>query len=111
MLGSVCKAPKATDEMLAKELHDTHAKSKVLCRPKVRVAVSVVGVAKAHYYSTCYACLLCIYASVCKAPKATDEMLAKELHETHAKSKVLCRPKVRVVVSVVGVVGIVGVAC
>ena len=31
--------------------------------------------------------------SVCKAPKATDEMLAKELHETHAKSRVLCRPK------------------
>ena len=49
--------------------------------------------------------------SVCKAPKATDEMLAKELHETHAKSKVLCRPKVSVAVSVVGVVGIVGVAC
>lgn len=31
--------------------------------------------------------------SVCKAPKATDEMLAKELHESHAKSKILCRPK------------------
>ena len=35
MLDSTCKAPKATDEMLAKELHETHAKSKVLLRPKV----------------------------------------------------------------------------
>ena len=34
MLDSVCKAPKATDETLAAELHDAHAKSKILCRPK-----------------------------------------------------------------------------
>ena len=31
--------------------------------------------------------------STCKAPKATDEMLCSALHETHAKSKILCRPK------------------
>ena len=31
--------------------------------------------------------------SVCKAPKATDETLANQLHENHAKTKILCRPK------------------
>ena len=31
--------------------------------------------------------------SVCKAPKATDETLANQLHENHGKSKILCRPK------------------
>ena len=31
--------------------------------------------------------------SVCKAPKATDETLANQLHENHGRSKILCRPK------------------
>ncbi|KOO21444.1 myosin-like protein [Chrysochromulina tobinii] len=31
--------------------------------------------------------------SVCKAPKATDETLATTLHENHARTKILCRPK------------------
>ena len=31
--------------------------------------------------------------SVCKAPKATDETLANQLHENHARTKILCRPK------------------
>ena len=31
--------------------------------------------------------------SVCKAPKATDETLAAQLHENHARTKILCRPK------------------
>jgi len=31
--------------------------------------------------------------SVCRAPKATDETLAAQLHENHARSKILCRPK------------------
>jgi myosin heavy subunit len=31
--------------------------------------------------------------SVCKTPKATDETLANQLHENHARTKILCRPK------------------
>jgi len=31
--------------------------------------------------------------STCKAPKATDETLASALHENHARTKILCRPK------------------
>ena len=37
-LDSVCKAPKATDETLAGQLHDNHGKSKILCRPKAAKA-------------------------------------------------------------------------
>ena len=38
-------------------------------------------------------CLLHARPQVCKAPKATDETLANQLHENHARSKILCRPK------------------